>query len=223
MFVYTRAYFKKLISDIKTVNYCFNILSPIIYIAYLLYAMTVSVGFLWLNVSLLIITASYLVFYLISYDLKNKTLRTKKRLIRHIYKAVKLSASALTLAITVYGVYNASSKTTAVSVLLCCFMAIIWLVSLTVELLTYYIEYQSALFLAALEADKDNLMKPVSAVGNFVKRVVGKEPEPKAEPNKILRVLDKTVEEIKRKKKDKKRFGFFGEPEQNENEDLEEK
>ncbi len=197
MFVYTRAYFKKLVDDIKTVGYIFNIASPLIYIAYLIYAMFVPVGYLWANIILLALTLSYLVFYLITYDIKEKTFKSKKKNIRHIYKGTKLTVTGMTLGITIYGIYVASTHTTAVSIVLSCFMALFWIGQLIIELMTYVIEYQTALFLAALEADKDNLMKPITTVGNFVKKVAGKEPSETKQPSKLLRVLEERASAIK--------------------------
>ena len=76
-------------------------------------------------------------------------------------------------------------------------MVAFWFIQVAIELFTYIFEYQSELFIAAIEADKDTILKPINAVGNFVKKVVGKEPEQPKEPKKILKVLDKTIEKIK--------------------------
>lgn len=215
MFLYTRAYFQKLIDDFKTAGYLFNVISPLIYIAYLIYAIFLPIGHLWANVTLLLITAFYLVFYLCTYDLKEKSVKHTKKVVNHVYKAIKLSVSGITLGITIYGIYVAAHHTTALSVVLSCFMAIFWVFQVAVESITYFIEYQAALFMAALEADKDNLIKPITAVGDFVKKVAGKEPSEHKEPNKILKVLDKTVEKIKSKKK---KFWPFGKSKDEEDE-----
>ena len=208
MFIYTRAYFNKLVNDFKVTSYIFNVVSPLIYIAYLIYAIFISVGYLWANIVLLSVTLAYLVFYLVTYDIKEKALKKTKKKIRHICKAIKLSVSAMTLGITIYGIYVASVHTTTLSIVLSCFMAVFWMLQVAIEIFTYILEYQTELFLAALEADKDNLMKPVTAVGNFVKRVVGKEPDEPKEPKKILRVLDKTVEKIRNKKKNNEKISL---------------
>ncbi len=213
MFIYTRAYFKKLIDDTKKLGYIFNIVSPLIYIAYLIYSLFVPVGYLWANITLMVLTASYLVFYLVTYDIKTKGLKSKKKNIRHLYKGLKLSVAGMTLGITIYGIYVASSHTTTLSVVLSCFMAIFWICQVSIEILTYVLEYQTALFLAALEADKDNFIKPITTVSNLVKKVTGKEVEEPKEPKKILRALDKTVEQMREKSKNGSRSilgGLFG-------------
>ena len=201
MFIYTIAYFQKLIDDFKTAGYIFNVFSPLIYIVYLIYAIFVPVGYTWANITLLCITVAYLIFYLVTYDAKEKSIKKTKRKIRHIFKAIKLSVNAMTLGITIYGIYVAATHTTTLSVVLSCFMALFWALQVGIEILTYFLEFQTELFLAALEADKDNLMKPIAAVGNFVKKVVGKEPEQPKEPKKILKFLNKAVEKIKNKSK----------------------
>lgn len=203
MFVYTRAYFKKLIDDINLVGYLFNVITPVFYIAYLLYAIFLPVGFRWANVTLLVLTLLYLVFYISTYDIKNKDFKATKKRVRHIFKGIKLGVTAMTLGITIYGIYVASTHTTAVSVVLSSFMALFWVVNVFIEIMSYIIEYQSELFLAAIEADKNEFLAPVNAVGNFVKRVTGKEPTPTKEPKKILRALDSRVGELRRKKKGK--------------------
>ena len=80
-------------------------------------------------------------------------------------------------------------------------MAIFWIFQVGTELIVAFLDFQVKLFLAALEADKDALMKPIAAVGNFVKKVAGKEPDEPKKPNKILGILDKTIEKIKNKNK----------------------
>jgi hypothetical protein len=208
MFYYTRAYFKKLVDDVNLINYCFNVISPLIYIAYLIYAIFLPVGFKWANITLLAVTVAYLVFYLVTYDIKEKAVKATKKRIRHVYKGVKLTISAMTLGITIYGIYVASIHTTTLSIVLSCFMALFWAVQVALEIITYVLEYQSELFLAALEADKDEFFKPVTSVGNFVKKVAGKEAEPPKEPKKILRALEKRVDEMKERKEKKSKNPF---------------
>lgn len=207
MLLYTRAYFNKLIHDFNLAAYCFNVISPLIYIAYLLYAIFLPVGFMWANISLLCLTVLYLVFYLVTYDLKEKKLKNAKKRVKHIFRGLKLSVSGMTLGITIYGIYVATTHTSVLSVVLSCFMALFWVIQLAVELISYVIEYQAELFLAAIERDKDELIRPITSVGNFVKRVTGKEPEPPKEPKKILKVLDGRVEEMRNNKKSL--FGIF--------------
>lgn len=206
MFLYTRAYFQKLISDFKLIGYLFNVFSPIVYILYLIYAINNSLGYLWANITLLSVTVLYLVFFITTYDIKAKSFKGTKRTVRHIFKGIKLSVTALTLGITIYGIYTATIHTTVLSVVLSCFMVVFWVMQTAIELITYFIEFQADLFMAAIKADATELIKPVAAVGNFVKRVTGKETssdEPKT-TNKILRILDKTVEKIKMAKEKKK-------------------
>ena len=203
MFIYTRAYFKKLINDFKTAGYVFNVVTPLVYIVYLLYAIFTPVGYPWANIPLLAITVLYLVFYIATYDIKEKAVKETIKRVKHIYKGIKLTISAMTLGITFYGIYTATTHTTALSVVLTCLMAIFWLAQVSIELIIYFLEYQTRLLMAAIEADKDAILKPFTAVGNFVKRVVGKEPEEPKAPNKILGVLSKTVEKIRNKTKQK--------------------
>ena len=211
MFIYTRAYFQKLIDDFKLAGYLFNVLTPLVYIVYLIYALSVNVGYAWANITLLAVTVLYLVFYISTYDLKEKSVKATKKTVRHIYKGIKLSVGAMTLGITFYGIYVASQQTSTLSVVLSCFMAVFWVLQAGIELITYFIEYQTTLFMAALEADKDNLIKPITAVGNFVKRVTGMEAEENKEPKKILRILDKTIDKLKKKKpKDSSTEGAYG-------------
>ena len=203
MFIYTRAYFQKLIDDLKTVSYAINVFSPLVYIVYLIYAIFLPFGYLWANIILLVITVAYLVFYLTTYDFKEKSFKKTKSTVRHVCRGIKLGVGGLTLGITIYGIYVAATHTTVLSIVLSCFMVAFWFIQVAIELFTYIFEYQSELFIAAIEADKDTILKPINAVGNFVKKVVGKEPEQPKEPKKILKVLDKTIEKIKSKKNKK--------------------
>ena len=65
MLDYTIVATKKTVDDIKRFTLVFSILTQILYIAYLAYALISNVGFTWLNIPLLAVSVAYFVFYLV--------------------------------------------------------------------------------------------------------------------------------------------------------------
>ena len=55
MFIYSRAVFNKIIEDIKKFIFIFSLIMQTVYIGYLVYAIVIGAGILYVNITLLIL------------------------------------------------------------------------------------------------------------------------------------------------------------------------
>ena len=68
MLTNTRTAIAKMIDEIKSFSYHFNIVMQVMYFAYLLYAIGTERGILWLNIALAGLSILYFVFYVATYN-----------------------------------------------------------------------------------------------------------------------------------------------------------
>ena len=62
MFDYTKAAFNTIVDDFKLIDFLFKIVFQFLYIAYLVYAIVVGAGFLWVNIAMFVLVVMYLPF-----------------------------------------------------------------------------------------------------------------------------------------------------------------
>ena len=204
MFVYTRATIDKIVSDLKRVTTVFNFSGQLVYILYLIYAILAPVGLIYINIPLLVASVAYFTFYLI-YFKKSGSIQST---VRHSYRWIKITAKAFTLAVTLYGIYTATTHITSFSVILTTLMIIAWIATLAVEITTLVVEYYSTMFKEALAADMGEITKPVQAVGTVVKKIVGidaPQANPTQEPSLRLQRLAGKFKEKKAKEKSERK------------------
>ena len=207
MLINTRATFDKIHGDFKRFVHICTLATPIFSIIYMIYAVIKDAGYLWVNVTLGVLSAAYIVFYSLTYDKKDKSTAKLKKGTKRAYKYVKLLLKAYTVGMTIYGIYIATANPGTLSVLLAVVNLVAWAFQVLVELALLVFERYKDLLFAAIAADFEVVTKPARAVGDFVKKVVTGEPEPAAEPVKKNKTLENIVAKFKDKKqkeKDKK-------------------
>lgn len=207
MLDYTKAALQKIADDFKRLVYFFNVVTQIAYMAYLTYAIFAGMGILWINITLAAIAMGYFVFFMIV--TQGKALYVKQNLhvvVQRIFKISKLLLKFFTIGVMLYGIYNTTQNVTPFGVILSAMMIVGWLLQLIFEVIGSILTSRFQLLVAAIEADKEELSKPVKAVGNFFKKLTGKEVEPEKEKEKSKsRIwLDKKVEENRAKRREEK-------------------
>ncbi|MBE5745146.1 MAG: hypothetical protein E7355_03310 [Clostridiales bacterium] len=206
MFDYTKAAVQKIGDDFKRLVYVCNIGMQLAYIAYLLYAIFAPTGIPWVNIALASIAVGYFVFFMIMTG--GRALYTRKKahkIAAKIFKYSKMLLKLFTIGVMVYGIYATTQNTTAFGVILSALMIVGWLLQLIFEIISAILVPRIQLLAAALEADKEELIKPAKAVGNFFKKMAGKDVEPEKEKTKSRLWLDKKVEETRAQRKEEKR------------------
>lgn len=205
MLDYTKMAIRQTISDLKKTDYIRNVATQIIYIIYLIYTLIAQTGYLAVNIILLTISLAYFIFFL-AITSCGKTLEGKaiKKITTKVYVWCKRLIKLFTLGLTVYGIYTTVEHVHPVSVILAALMIVGWILQIVFEVLIKILTNRVNFILEGLEADLDNMLKPVRTVGNFFKKVTGKEVSPEKEPTKNQLKLKAKVEAFREEKRQQK-------------------
>lgn len=198
MFKYTRTAIDIIISDIKKFSTIFNYGSLIFTSAYFIYALVTKTGNFIANIILASLFVGYTIFYFIT---KSMEMKTAKKIVKRSYKWIKIVIKTFTLGAMIYGIYITTTNVTPISIILATLMIILYVLQILLELACEIVEDKKDLLVEAVAKDMEIVTKPVSAVGNFVKRMKGEEVViEEKEPSRELKILEKRMAKNKLKK-----------------------
>ncbi len=203
MFDYTKAAFNKTIDDFKRLDYTRQVLTQLIYIAYLIYALVDAQNYIWANIPLLLLSVGYFVLFLYATAGKEKKKKLKTKA-EKAYNFCKKIIKLFTLGVTVYGFFLTANHVTPLSLLLVAMMIVAWILEIVFGVIAKIFVNRINLFTTGLEADYQNLIKPAKTVGNFFKKMTGQDVEPEEVPTKNRLILEKQVAQDKRNAWEKK-------------------
>lgn len=170
MFKYTRTAIDIIISDIKKFSTIFNYGSLIFTSAYFIYALVTKTGNFIANIILASLFVGYTIFYFIT---KSMEMKTAKKIVKRSYKWIKIVIKTFTLGAMIYGIYITTTNVTPISIILATLMIILYVLQILLELACEIVEDKKDLLVEAVAKDMEIVTRPVSAVGNFVKRMKG--------------------------------------------------
>ena len=202
MLDYTKAAIKKTIEDFKKIDFARAVITQIIYIAYLIYVVCIQSGVLVANIALLTLACAYFAFFL--YMKTRGVKKQVKKAVQKTYKWSKRLIKLFNLGVMIYGLSITASHFTALSLILAALMIVGWVLELLFEVVFRFFLGRAKFILEGMEADYEKLTKPVKTVGNFFKKLAGKEVEPEKEPSKDREILDKMVAKEKAQKEQEK-------------------
>ncbi len=198
MFKYTRTAIDIIITDIKKFATIFNYGSLIFTSAYFIYALVTKTGNFIANIILASLFVAYTIFYFIT---KSMEMKTAKKIVKRSYKWIKIVIKTFTLGAMIYGIYITTTNVTPISIILATLMIILYILQILLELACEIVEDKKDLLVEAVAKDMEIVTKPVSAVGNFVKRIKGEEVViEEKEPSRELKILEKRIAKNKLKK-----------------------
>ncbi len=204
MFDYTIVAGQKVWEKIKRISFVLNIVAQAFTILYLLYICFSGSGVLPINIILLVLSAAYLAFYCVFTNrAKTKELR---RLFSQIFKWSKRVIKLVNLSIMLY-IFFSTGNNSALDTVLLALSAGLWVLDILFEIASIIVRSWAMLLFEGMKADFQTIAAPITATGNFFKRLGGKEvPEPteEAKPNKNRLLLDKLVAERKEQRKENK-------------------
>ena len=213
MLDFTKAAIKKTIADFKKFVYVITVITQAVYLVYLIYALCTGAGKLAVNIAMLTVSASYFVFFLCVTEF-GKSPDGKKELKKTgnlVFKWCKRLINLYSLGVMLYGLYATTQNVSWLSVLLSAFMVVSWVLQLVFDVFFRILELRVKFLLEGLEADVAKLMQPAKTVGNFFKKITGKEVEPEKPLTKNQEMLKAMVDEEKEEKKArKKQKSLFG-------------
>lgn len=205
MLDYTKMAIRQTVSDLKRTDYIRNVATQIIYIIYLIYTFIAKTGYLALNIILFVLAVSYFVFFLTVTSLgKSPEGKALKKRGTAVYVWCKRLVKLFTLGLTIYGICTAVEHVSPFSVILAALMIVGWCLQIIFEVLIKILTNRVNFIIEALEADLDSMLKPVRSVGNFFKKMTGKEVTPQKEMTKNQLRLKEKVEAYRAEQKRKK-------------------
>lgn len=168
MFTNTIKTFKGIIDDISRLLLVITVGSQLCAVGYFTYASIVGNGYLTVNIILIAVSLVYLVVYLLA-RLKKKDKRLKKaqKITRKVTTAVKLTLKAVTLSVTVYGIYL-SNDADGISIILATLSIILWIIQTLFEVIRYYGELKYEELKVSIAKDVEFIRKPAEAVKDAV-------------------------------------------------------
>lgn len=201
MLDYTKTALKQIEEEFKRFFFIFSIISQLLYAFYLGYAIATGLGILAVNAILLGLSVLYLGFFI--FASQQEVSKTVKSTVKLVYKRCKQVLKLFTLGVLVYGLYLTGKNASPLSIILTVFMIIAFILDILFEIILRYFVSRSKLLLEGMKADIDEVTKPVRTVGNFFKKMTGKEVE-EPTPTKQREYLDKKVAQTREERKQQK-------------------
>ena len=190
MFDYTKTALHKILNDFLRIKKICDVITPLFSIAFLTYAVIAQTGILIANCILLAVAVAYYVFHLIVTFRK-----TDKELVDGVKLTYKICMRAIkffTIAVAVYGLWFAVNDTDPTAMILNVLSLVGWLLGVVMDIISFIIGKYADLIKEAVEADVENITKPITATGNFFKKITGQAVEDK-EISKTRERLDEMV------------------------------
>lgn len=197
MLEYTKTVFNQTIDDLKRISLVASFVTQGVYIAYLIYAISVNVGKLYVNIPLLVISLAYLVFTIVmerkTQKKSDSKIRTKAKEAYKIAKYVILLPALISSVITLA---TLKSDHITFSLLFTVMMILGYVLSVLILVITKVVESRFALFMVAIKADFEPVMNAYNTFRKFKGERVSESAKSKAE-EKMRSDLDAKVEKIK--------------------------
>ncbi len=192
MLDYTKAAVETIKKDFERLAFICGILTQMVYIAYMIYSIVTEKGIFYINLALLVLSCAYFSFYLYAnaQELKKKI---KKRAAR-IFKRCKQLIKIFNLLVLIYGIWGATKNASPFTVLLLVFMVVGLLLDILLEIILRFFINRANLIMEGIKADYGTVTKPARSVGNFFKKITGKE-IPQENPTPQREFLEGIVEE----------------------------
>ena len=162
MFIYTRAATLKIYDDLKKFLFIFSASMQALYIGYLIYALAVGAGILFVNIALMALSASYLTFIIVQQVKQKKLPKDTVGMVGKAYRWSRICIKAFTLGATLYGIHIAASKVNTVTVILAALTTIAWMMSVLFELIKIIFERYYELIESAFAKDMYPIKKKLS-------------------------------------------------------------
>lgn len=192
MFSYTKAAIDKIKNDLKIGVAIFEIITIVLIITYLIFALSLGFGNLIINSVLLAVVSVYFILFLINLKFNLKCFRSK---IKKYYKRIRLAILASSLSISMYELYVTTNDVNPITIILITLLLIFWILQIVTEIIYRLMVNEIDLLVQAIAQDKTNALEPV-------RKLLNKE-ESHTKSKKIIK-LEKKMEKLKKKEERKR-------------------
>lgn len=201
MLEYTKTVFNQTIDDIKKISLAITVATQGIYIAYLIYALSVKVGIVYVNALLLAISLVYLIFTVVMEKRAVGKLGSKiKSKAKDVYRIARYVILLPTLITSIITLSTLNNDNVTFSLLFTLTMILCYVISVLMMIVAKMAESRFNLFMIAIKADFEPMINAYNTVRKFKgERVMESVPD-KAE-QKIRAELDSKVDKVKSESK----------------------
>ena len=162
----TKASVNIILSELSFFAFLANLISPLFTIGYLTFSLMAGRGILAVNIALVSIAALNLAVFLITKNTENKSTKKMRRRVKHFCTLSKIVLNAIPLASVLYILAFTGEEISKIELALLPLMLLMWLVQLTLELVTLYVQNRLTLFTDAIKLDIEETVKPLTKVKN---------------------------------------------------------
>lgn len=176
MFKHTRQAINKIGKDIKFIKWIFSYGFNILMIAYLVFALCVSLGNTMVNAILLVLTVLFFVFSGVysKKELSKKEQKLQKEKLCKVKRAIRISklvARTYSLGLVFYCMYFATVTPSPISIILTTLSLFCWVASVVMEILIFIFEKEKELFFGGLEKDFEWVINAKDFAGQTISQV----------------------------------------------------
>ena len=208
MFDYTKTALRETIKDFKKFLYFFSIITQILYVAYLIYACIFG-SFHIANGILLVICIAYFLFFGCitrwGKDVDATAFSSLKKWSKQIFKWSKRLVRLLTLGVAIFALFQTTKTPSPLSIILNATMVVCWLLSNALDIIFVIVERRVKFIIEGFEADYNEMMRPAKNVGDFFKKMTGREVEKEKELTENQLYLIEKTQEYKKEEQERKR------------------
>ena len=149
----TRKVFDDTVKELRLSAFLTTVLSQLVVVAYLIYAVTKEIGNAALNIAMAVISLIYALASTVVYFVNDKQRRKALKEIQNNTRIFKFAAKTLTLAVSIYSIAISADKVDAIAIILATLSIVLWLVQLILEISTAYVKYKSNVFMDSFKKD----------------------------------------------------------------------
>ncbi len=190
--------------ELSLFSFLANLISSLIMIGYLIFSMVMGRGIFGVNIALCTLTVFNLSIYLVTKSAEDKNAKKLRRRAKHFYNISKVVLNAIPLATVLYILAFTSEDIPRMEMVLLPLMLIMWLVQLTLEIATLYIQSRMTLFTDAIKLDFEEVVKPLVRAKNAFLGAPEEEPESDGVSRHNRRLLSEKVAEAEREKAERR-------------------
>ena len=186
--------------ELSLFSFLANLFSSLIMIAYLTFSMIMQRGILAVNIVLAALTVFNLTVYLVTKRAGGSDAKKLRRRVKHFYNISKIVLNSIPIATVLYILAFTGEEIPRLEMVLLPLMIIMWIVQLSLEVATVYIQSRITLFTDAIRLDFEEAIRPITRAKNAIFGAPEEEEEADRISKRNRRILSEEVAERKAEK-----------------------
>ncbi len=191
--------YKQTVKDLNKINFVANIVFQSCYIVYLLYAVISKLGLFYINLALLALAMTYLVYFIVSYNEEEKRKKKIRQRVKNCIKYAKYALQSVIILTSVYNLYVSNTQVVTVPFLFTLINIIVLFLQIIVNLLTNVIIDRYEQFVEAIHADLEPIEKTVKNLNDFKKSVTHGRDAAISAVKEVSHAAERAVDTVKEK------------------------